>query len=213
MLMPKPFIVSSFLSLFLLSGCAAMKVERDVQSGRIAMKLGNPKAAIPHFEAAAQLDPDYITDFTIVDIGIWSYAGMAYYEAGEKEKALASFKQAKQRHSEDYFARIYLGLMKSQDGQRREGAAELVDGLKGLGHWLDTVPDQTRGGSYWDPGNKLAKGIAQTVAMVEAEKINWQAVGDSVVWLAQEFDEEIDEAKYDYQWDREDDDGGDGAPR
>ncbi len=208
----RSFIVSTLIFPFLLGGCATLEVAREVQSGRRAMQLGNPKAAIRHFEAAAQLDPDYITDFTILDIGIWSYAGMAYYEVGEREKALASFKKAKQRHSDDYFARIFLGLMVSQNGQSREGRAELVDGLKGLGHWLETVPDQTRRGMLWDPGNYLAKGIAQTLTMLEAEEINRRAITENVVWLARNFDEEIDEVKTDRDYERAEDDG-EGTPR
>ncbi len=122
----RSFIVSTLIFPFLFGGCATLEVAREVQNGRRAMQLGNPKAAIPHFEAAAQLDPDYLTDFTLLDIGIWSYVGMAQFEEGEKGKALASFKQAKQRHREDHFARVFLGLVMSQNGDRRAGKGELV---------------------------------------------------------------------------------------
>jgi len=212
MLIRNGFLVCSFLFLLFLSSCATLEVARDVQGGRIAMQLGNSQDAIRHFEAAAQVDPDYITDFTLLNIGIWSYVGMAYYEAGNKEKALPSFKRAVERHSEDYFAKIFLGLVMSENGRRREGKERLVDGLKGLGNWLDTTRHSTWKGAFWDPGDYLAKNIAQTLTLLEEEEIDRQAVTDNVIWLARNFDEEINEVKTDRQREAEEDDG-DSAPR
>ncbi len=202
---------SLFLVFIFVSGCATLQVSRDVQSGRIAMQLENPNVAIPHFEAAAQADPNYITDFTLLDVGIWSYVGMAYYQAGEKEKALESFKQAKQRHREDHFARVFLGLLMSQGGDRRAGKEELVGGLNGLGQWLDTTRHSTPKGELWDPGDYLAKEIGQTLKLLQAEEVNWQKINENVVRLARNFDDEIDEVKRDYQFEVNEDDGG-GSP-
>ncbi len=200
-----------FFVLFFLSSCATLQVARDVQSGRTALKLGQPKEAITHFEAAGQTDPDYITDFTLLDVGIWSYVGMAYYQAGEKEKALESFKQAKQRHREDHFARVFLGLLMSQGGDRRAGKEELVGGLNGLAQWLDTTRHSTPKGELWDPGDYLAKEIGQTLKLLQAEEVNWQKINENVVRLARNFDDEIDEVKRDYQFEVNEDDGG-GSP-
>jgi len=200
-----------FFVLFFLSSCATLQVARDVQSGRTALKLGQPKEAITHFEAAGQSDPDYLTDFTLLDIGIFSYVGMAYYQAGEKEKALESFKQAKQRHSEDHFARVFLGLTLSQTGQTREGKTELVAGLNGLGNWLDMTRRSNVGkAEFWDPGDSLANEIAQTLKLLQTEEINWQAVDEKVVTLAMNFDDEIDEVKRDFRFEVNDDDGSGG---
>jgi len=210
MLKRKPFIVSSFLFLFLLSSCATLEVAREVQSGRRAMQLGNSQAALRHFEAAAQADPDYLTDFTLLDIGIWSYVGMAQFEEGKQGKALASFKQAKQRHKEDHFARVFLGLVMSQDGERRAGKGELVDGLNGLGQWLQMTRHSTHTGSFWDPGDYLAKEIGETLTLLGAEEVNWQAVNENVVRLARNFDEEIDEVKRDKEFEIDEDDRDDG---
>jgi len=201
-----------FFVLFFLSSCATLQVARDVQSGRTALKLGQPKEAITHFEAAGQTDPDYITDFTLLDIGIWSYVGMAYYQAGEKEKALESFKQAKQRHREDHFARVFLGLVMSQIGQTRDGKAELVSGLNGLRRWLDMTRSSNTGKAvYWDPGDYLVNEIAQTLKLLQAEEVNWQAIDENVVRLARNFDDEIDEVKRDRDFEVNEDDGS-GSP-
>ncbi len=198
--------------LFFLSSCATLKVSRDVQSGRTALKLDQPKEAITHFEAAGRTDPDYLTDFTLLDIGIWSYVGMAYYQAGEKEKAIESFKRAKQRHREDHFARVFLGLVMSQIGQTRDGKAELVSGLNGLRRWLDMTRSSNTGKAvYWDPGDYLVNEIAQTLKLLQAEEVNWQAIDENVVRLARNFDDEIDEVKRDRDFEVNEDDGS-GSP-
>ena len=212
MLNGKSFMVFSFVFVFLLGGCAVMKVAREVQSGRRAMQLGNSLAALGHFESAALADPDYITDFTLLDIGIWSYVGMAQYSEGAKGKARASFKQAKQRHREDHFAKVFLGLVMSQDGDRRAGKVELIDGLNGLGQWLDTTRYSTPRGELWDPGDYLAKEIGQTLKLLQAEEVNWREINDNVIRLARNFDDEIDEVKRDYQFEVNDDDGSADKP-
>ena len=205
-------IGASFLFVILLGGCAVMKVEREVQSGRRAMQLGDSQAALGYFESAAQSDPDYLTDFTLLNIGIWSYVGMAQLEEGKQGKALASFKQAKQRHREDHFAKVFLGLLMSQDADRSAGKHELVDGLSGLGQWLDTTRYSTPRGALWDPGDYLAKEIGQTLKLLQAEEVNWQEINENVVTLARDFDDEIDEVKRDYEFEVNDDDGNDGKP-
>ena len=198
--------------LFVLSSCSTLQVAKDVQSGRTSLKLGQPKEAITHFEAADRSNPNYLSDFTLMNIGISSYVGMAYYQAGEKKKALASFKQAKQRHSNDHFARVFLGLTMSQTGRTREGKAELVAGLNGLGSWLDTTRRSNAGmAEFWDPGDYLANEIAQTIKLLQGEEVNWRKIDENVVRLAKDFDDEIDEVQRDYQFEVNDDDGG-GTP-
>ena len=203
---------SLFLLFIFISSCATLQVAQDVQSGRTALNLGQPKEALTHFEAASQSNPDYITDFTLLDIGIWSYVGMAYYQAGEKEKALESFKQAKQRHGEDHFARVFLGLVMSQAGQTRQGKAELVEGLNGLRGWLNETRRSNIGrAEFWDPGDYLVNDIAQILKLLQGEEVNWQKIDENVVTLAENFDDEIDEVKRDYQFRINEDDGG-GTP-
>jgi len=212
MFLCKPCVAFSFLFLFLLGGCATLEVAREVQSGRRAMQLGDSRAALGHFESAAQVNPDYISNFTLLNIGIWSYVGMAQYSEGEQAKALASFKQAKQRHREDQFARVFLGLVMSGSGDRKKGKEELVDGLNGLEQWLDTTRYSSPMGELWDPGDYLAVEIGQTLKLLRAEEINWREINANVVRLARNFDDEIEEVKRDYQFEVNDDDGNDGKP-
>jgi len=155
--------------------------------------LGQPKEALTHFEAAAAQDPNYTTRFTLLNTGIWTYVGRAYYEIGEKEKALASLKRAKKSSSDDYLARTYLGLVMAQTGNTRDGKAELEAGLKGLAVWLETLPG--REGQYWDTSNYLADSITQTRKMLQAERPDWQGIAANVEWLGMELEEEIEDVK------------------
>lgn len=195
-----PLVLISF---FLLSGCVSMEVSREVQSGRAALRLGNPQAAISHFEAATRIDPNYISNFTLADIGIWTYLGRAYYEANDVEKALASLKRARDRTSDDYFARLYLGVILNQVGSKREGMNELEEGLKGLRVWLETIPGRSSDGQFWDPGSFIANTAGETLAMLRVEEVDWKRIKENVIWLGRNFDEEIDEVRRQSEWDQE----------
>jgi len=139
-------------ALLAFSGCVTLDVAREVQAGRSALRVGNPQAAIPHFEAAARQRPEYVTDFTMAHIGVWTYVGRAYYEAGDTANAEASLKRAVVQNARDFFAKSYLGLVRVDGGGREEGRRELEAGLKGLRSWLDQVPGRSREGKYWGSG-------------------------------------------------------------
>ncbi len=186
-----------FFLFFSLSSCTTVQVSKDVQSGRAALKQGRPEEALTHFEAAARQDPSYTTRFTLLNTGIWTYIGRAYYEMGEKEKALASLKRAKNSTSDDYFARIYVGLVMSQNGKEREGIAELDAGLERLEIWLESLPGQSQGGQYWDPDGHLQKTIAETRSLLREERINLARVDENVRWLGKKFEKEIEEVRHD----------------
>jgi len=183
--------------LILVSSCATIQVSTEVQSGRSALKLNQPKVALTHFEAAAAQDPNYTTRFTLLNTGIWTYVGRAYYAIGEKEKALASLKRAKESSSDDYVGRIYLGLVMAQTGNTREGKTELEAGLKGLAAWLESLPGTGREGAFWDPGHRIANAISGLLKMVQVERPDWQGIATNVEWLGKALEEEIEEVKYD----------------
>ncbi len=189
---------SIFFLLTLVSGCATIQVSTDVQSGRSALKLGQPKEALTQFAAAAAQDPNYTTRFTLLTTGIWTYVGRAYYAIGEKDKARASLKRAKESSSDDYIGRIYLGLVMAQTGNTREGKAELEAGLRGLAAWLESLPGSGERGELWDPGYRIADAISQTRKMLQAERPDWQGIATDVEWLGKELEEEIENVKDDY---------------
>ena len=193
----KSFFVTSLLFSFVLNGCVAMQVEREVQSGRTALRLGNPKAAIPYFETAAGLDPDYITNFSLLQIGIWTYIGRAYYEAGDMTKALVSLKRARERYSDDYLARAYLGAIMTETGERAEGVKEIEIGLTGLKRWLETLPGRSLDGKYWDPGRYMVKTMAETLALLQTERVDSRSVSENIRWLGRNLDEEVEKVRRD----------------
>ncbi len=200
---------SIFFLLILVSGCATIQVSGEVQSGRSALKLGQPKEALTYFEAAAAQDPNYTTRFTLLNTGIWTYVGRSYYEIGEKEKALASLKRAKESSSDDYIGRIYLGLVMAQTGNTRGGKAGLEAGLKGLAVWLESLSGIGLRGQLWDPEHRIANGITKLLKMVQVERPDWQGLATNVEWLGKALEEEIENVKDDYTNIQEGDGGGD----
>ena len=188
---------SVFFLLIFAGSCATIRVSTEVQSGRSALKLGQPKEALTQFEAAAAQDSNFTTRFTLLTTGIWTYVGRAYYEIGEKEKALASLKRAKESSSDDYIGRVYLGLVMAQTGNTREGKAELEAGLKGLAAWLEGLPGTGLEGELWDPGRRIANGISELLKMVQVERPDWQGIATNVEWLGKALEEEIENVQDD----------------
>ena len=203
------YLCALLIVLFFAGSCANIQVSREVQSGRSALKLNQPKVALTHFESAAAQDPNYTTRFTLLNTGIWTYVGRAYYAIGEKEKALASLKRAKESSSDDYVGRIYLGLVMAQTGNAREGKAELEAGLKGLAAWLESLPSTGEMGELWDPGHRIANGISKFLKMVQVERPDWQGIATNVEWLGKALEEEIENVKDDKEKQKGDGGGGD----
>ena len=200
---------SIFFLLIFAGSCATIQVSVKVQSGRSALKLGQPKEALTQFEAAAAQDPNYTTRFTLLTTGIWTYVGRSYYAIGEKEKALASLKRAQESSSDDYVGRIYLGLVMAQTGNTREGKAELEVGLKGLAEWLQGLSYDGFEGQFWDPDHRIANGTSQLLKMVQAERPDWQGIAADVEWLGEVLEEEIESVKTDKETEKSDASDGD----
>lgn len=192
----------------LVAGCLSMTVSREIFGGRAALRTGHPKEAIPYFEEAAKIDPNYLTNFTLLNTGVWTYLGRAYFLSGENEKALAALEKGKAAHSDDYVARIFLGaVLSTQKGREAQAVSELEAGLNGLGQWLASLPGSAPQGQYWDPGHYIANKISQTSALVRAEQPDWQAIRDNVKWIGRNLEQEILDVQFQIQQER-----GDGDP-
>jgi len=179
---------------------------RHIMKGRDALSQGNPKAALPNFEAIAQSNPNYINCAEEFCVGIWTYLGLTQHELGDNQKALESLKKGKGRHSSDRLNKVYLGLVMAQTGQTREGTAVLDAGLKNLGTWLAGFAGRGTTGQYWDPSGNLQKGIADTRKLLQGAKINWDKVNDYVRWLGVNFEEEVRDVRSDKRQDKGGDD-------
>jgi tetratricopeptide (TPR) repeat protein len=201
------FQFSSFILFFALviSGCAAFQVGSEIQAGRQALRYGDPKIALAHFQRAAELDPDYLLNFSLLDQGVWTYVGRAHYATGNLPDARKALERARSRYERDYLAKLYLGLVLTRDGNREKGLREIESGLIGLENWLDYLEMNRNEGRYWDPGRSLRSAIQQDIKMISSKDVNWQTLIGNGEWLGREFEEEIDRARRDKRRDRDDD--------
>ena len=197
---------------FLVSGCAAFQVGGEIQAGRRALRYGDPKIALAHFEQAARIDPNYIAAYTGLREGVWTYVGRAHYTLGKLPDARQALERAR-RHEDDNLAKLYLGLVFARDGDRDRGRREIEAGLRGLGAWLDYIDQNLEDGKYWDPARKIQGEIQRGLAMISGREINWPELIASGEWLGLELETEIDLAKRDKLQDQRDGDkDSDGMP-
>lgn len=192
-------------SLLLLFGCASFQVAGEVQTGRQALLAEKPDVALVHFQRAAQLDPDYLLNFTIFPQGVWTYVGRSYYHMGKLSEARQAFERARSRYEQDALARMYLGLILVQQGDRQKGLKECEAGLRGLRDWLDYVDQNHPDGQFWDPGRDLRSAIQENLAMTSGRDINWPLAMASMQGLGKRFEEEIELARRDKKMDHDDD--------
>lgn len=189
--------VSAFLLSLLLSGCTAFQVGREIQSGRFALMFGEPKVALGHFQRAAELNPDYLLNFSRLDEGVWTYIGRSYYAMGNFSDARKALERARSRYDQDNIAKLYLGLVLARDGDRERGRREIQAGLKDLRDWLNYMDQYLEEGRYWDPGRRLRKEIQRNLEIIEGRDIDWTQLIASGEWLGSEFEREIEFAQRD----------------
>jgi tetratricopeptide (TPR) repeat protein len=184
-------------SLLLLSGCASFQVAGEVQTGRQALLAEKPDVALVHFQRAAQLDPDYLLNLAIYPQGVWTYVGRSYYDLGKFSEARQALERARSRYEQDSLARLYLGLILVQQGDRQKGLKECEAGLGGLRDWLDYIAQNHPDGQFWDPGRDLRSAIQENLAMTSGRDINWPQAIASMQGLGKRFEEEIELARRD----------------
>ena len=168
----------------------------------MALMYGDPKVALAHFQQAAALDPNYITNFTVLQEGVWTYVGRANYATGNLPEARKALEQARSRNERDYLSRLYLGLVLARQGEREGGSKQVEAGLKGLEESLDFVERYTHVGRYWDPGKKIQGEIQKNLAMISGREFDWQELTQNVEWIGKEVEQEIDLARRDEREDR-----------
>ena len=192
-----------------LMGCTGFQVQGDIQAGREALMMGRSWWALNRFQRAAQLDPHYVTDFTVFEEGVWTYIGRALYQLGELEQARKALKRAREEHNGDHLAHIYLGLVLIRQGESERGVREAAVGLRSLQAWLKDLDRYDSAGQYWDPGSVLENEIEYLLAIIGGGDVRWLHVALRLERLGMEFEEEIDRA-----WEDElnDQDSGDDSP-
>ncbi|NIO08085.1 MAG: hypothetical protein GTO40_08820 [Deltaproteobacteria bacterium] len=192
--MRREFIVQTIIWLFVffshVSVASGASVGRNIMSGRTALLQGNPQAALPHFEAIARSNPNYVNCAEELCIGVWTYLGRTQHELGENQQAQESLKKGVGRDARDRFNKVYLGLVRAQTGQEKEGQVELDDGLKVLGDWLAGFAGRGSTGQFWDANGVLQRSIANIRGMLKTGPVDWNRVNQEIQSLSVEFEQE-----------------------
>jgi len=191
------FIGGIIVPVLLIIGCTAFQVGSDIQKGRTALLTGEPKVALAHFQRAAELNPDYVLDFSYLPQGVWTYVGRAYYAQGQFSQARNAFEKARSRHPDDNLAKLYLGLVLARDGSQQQGLQEIQAGLTGLNDWLNHIDQYSPDSAFWDPGSDLRSEIQKNLTMISGKDISWPQLIGSGERLGKKFEEEIDLARRD----------------
>jgi len=156
--------------LVLLSGCVAFQVGGEINKGRTELLYGDPKVALAHFQRVAELDPNYRLSYSIFPEWVWTYVGRAYYADGRMVEARQALERARSRE-DDNLAKLYLGLVLAQDGDRSRGLKEIEGGLQGISDWYDYVEFYHPEGRYWDPGKYLRRDIQKQLAALKGSDV------------------------------------------
>ena len=191
------FAIYIFQFAFLLSGCVAFQVGGEIQKGRMELMYGDPKVALVHFQRAAELEPDYMLNYSILSQGVWTYVGRAHYASGRLAEARQALERARSRYEQDDLAKLYLGLVLGRDGDQQRGLREIEAGLMGLADWLDYIEFYHPDSRYWDPTKKIRGESRRNLAMVKGRDVNWKELIENVEWIGKEIEQEIDLAARD----------------
>jgi len=196
-------------ALLMLSGCVTMQVLGEVQHGRQQLLFGNPNVALAHFQRAAEIDPDYRYNVSILSQGVWTYVGRAYYVAGKLPQARQALERARERYQDDDLAKLYLGLTLARDGDRARGLKEIAAGLGGLAAWFDYLDRYHPEARFWDPGRKTRAEIRSTLKWIEGKEFNWPELIAFGEQLGKKMEEEIDLALRQRRFEEDRDANGD----
>lgn len=185
------------LLLALLAGCddMAFRVGTSVQSGRQALLRKDCVQALPHFEEAARLDPNYVSRSVHFSQGIWSYIGRCQYAAGAFAQARQSLELALTKDKDDIIARLYLGATLLRSGDDGRGQSELSSALQSLHDWIENLLASRSAASYWDPNKQIRSEIKKTLALMAQPGGARAQVLANAEWLGAEVEEEIERVR------------------
>jgi tetratricopeptide (TPR) repeat protein len=158
-----------------LSACASLQSAGDIAQGRQALFEGNNQAALGYFQAAAQVDPNYLYG-TELQEGTLSFLGRAQYLNGDYPRARSTLEKALAQ--DDNVARLYLGLTLARQGETQKSLQDIDAGMEGIHDFLDYLTDSFRFSFVkdWDPGRDIRSAIERDRAMIASGKIDWPAL-------------------------------------
>ena len=193
------------LLLSLTAACANVQVAGQVASGRDALLQENPKLALARFRTAAEMDPDFYLNWSLLQQGVWTYVGRAYYATGDTGEARKALEKATSRYSWDNMAKLYLGLVLLRENDRARGLKEMDAGLVGFYDFINYVnAKQMPDGTYWDPGGYIKERIDKTRALIQAKDAPMPEVIAAGEYIGWRMEKEMDFARSQQQRDRRD---------
>ena len=175
----------------LLVGCAAFDTSVDISSGRIALINQNYAQALPRFEAAAHLNPDYVTTFTEFPENVWTYVGRSYYGLGDLKRARGALDLSVQKHPDAILGHVYLGLVQMRQGQVKEGLVNADKGLKLLHQWFERLDATSQYSSYWDPSSVIRNTTSDLIQQIHSGEVPWQQIASKLDWVGMRMEREI----------------------
>jgi tetratricopeptide (TPR) repeat protein len=189
-------VTLSLLLLCSLVGCGTSgQVAGQVQPGRYALRRGDFPQALAYFQSAAATDPNYVTNFTLLRQGVWTYVGRTYYGLANFPEARKALERAISLHKDDYMAHLYLGLVRVRQTDEAMGLREIMTGLTGLYDWLEYVDHNLSEGRYWDPGRVIRTQIQNDLAFMSGREFSWSEVVARAEHVGDSIETQIDQAK------------------
>jgi tetratricopeptide (TPR) repeat protein len=183
--------------LLTMGGCASFQAAGQVQSGRQALVMKDPESALAYLKPVADQRPDYIYTSMNFSESLWAYVGRAQYALGRYDDARHSFEQALSVYPDGAMAQMYLGLTLLRTGDRTRGLKQTEMGLKSLYKWIDFLNSSRPYFAFWDPNAEIRKEIDKVLAMIPDERTEPKEIFESVEWIGQRMEEEIDKVRAD----------------
>lgn len=177
-------------------GCdTAFEVGTSVQSGRQALLRKDHAQALPHFEAAARKDPNYVYRSAHFSEGIWTYLGRCHYATGNFSQAQQSLELALTKDKDDILARLYLGMTLMRGADESRGQSELQSALQSLHDWIENLLTRRSAESYWDPNQQIRSEIKKSLALIAGPNADRTQLLTNAEWLGAEVEEEIERVR------------------
>jgi hypothetical protein len=109
--------------------------------------------------------------------------------------ARAPLERAREIHSDDPIAALYLGLVLGRQGQRDRAIKELRAGLTGVKEWLEYADFNLPDGRFWDIDRRYRNHIDKTLETIATGEFAWSQLISDVEWLGAQLDEEVERAR------------------
>jgi tetratricopeptide (TPR) repeat protein len=188
-----------------LTGCAALTLGSQFQSGRQALLRNDPETALVYFHEVADKNPTYIYRSMDFRENIWTYLGRAQYETKRYDQARKSLERALSLDRDDNLARLYLGLTLARSGELARGTKEIESAMQGIYDWLEYMNRTRPLEAYWDPLRQMRNSIEKDLQAISGREGNTEELLANAEWLGKEMEQEIDRVRRDErrQFDRD----------